>query len=437
MAEILIPIGVVALLIVLNGWFVAAEFALIGAPRSAIERRAQAGERSALRVRAVLHDPRRQDRYIATAQLGITFASLGLGMYGEHELSGWFAAWFERLGAGRWIAAHTLASAVAIVILTYFHIVIGEMVPKSLALSRAEQTVLRITGPMLAAKRLMLPLVLLLNGLGNGALALFGVRRERTSSHYHSAEELELIIRESEQGGLLHPETGRLLRELFDFGELTAGEVAVPRVHMAALPIHADPDVIAGIVSRAPHARYPVYERDRDHIVGFVQVKTLLRVLHARRPLEAADVSPVAYVPATAPLEDVLAAMHAARSQVAVVMDEHGGTAGMITPEDLSSEIVGPTEDAGGRTVEWSREPDGRLRVAGTLRLNDLGEILGVDLQHEEVDSVSGLVLDLLGRPPRVGDRVTTKDLAFDVIRVIGHGVGECLVTRRAASAEK
>jgi CBS domain containing-hemolysin-like protein len=288
---------------------------------------------------------------------------------------------------------------------------------------------------MLWVKRLVFPLVVLLNGIGNGVLALFGIRRELTSGHFHSPEELELIIRESEQGGLLHPETGRLLRELFDFGELTAGEVAVPRVHMAALPINAEREAIAAIVSRTPHARYPVYERDRDHIVGFVHIKDLLRLLHTGRRLEAAGVGPVAFVPATAPLEDVLTAMHAANTQLAVVMDEHGGTAGMITPEDLSSEIVGATEVAAGRTIEWSREGDGRIRTAGTLRLEDLGEILGLELESEDVDTVSGRVLSLLGRPPRSGDRVESNGATFEVTAVIGHGVAECLVTKNAPKA--
>ena len=432
--EILVPIGIIALLILLNGLFVAAEFAIIGAPRGAIEHRAQAGERDAARVRDILHHPRKQDRYIATAQIGITFASLGLGMYGEHELAGWFAAWFEMLGGAQWFAAHALASALAVFVLTYFHIVLGEMVPKTLALSYAERTVLRITGPMLLIKRLMLPLVVLLNGIGNGILSFIGVRRELSKGHYHSPEELELIIRESEAGGLIHPESARLLRELFDFGELTARQVAVPRVRMVALPINATAEAAAAIVSRAPHARYPIYERDRDHIIGFVHVRDLLRLLHTGKALEVRDVAPVAFVPETAPLANVLAAMHGARSQLAIVMNKHGDTANMITPEDLSSEIIGATEEAGGRTREWGREADGRLRVAGTLRLEDLAEILGRELSHEEVDTVSGLVLALLGRPPQVGDRVEWHGMRFEVLVVVGRGVGECLVTPPAAS---
>ncbi|HUG12468.1 MAG TPA: hemolysin family protein [Opitutaceae bacterium] len=426
--DILIPIAIIALLILLNGLFVAAEFAIIGAPRSAIERRARDGDPTARRVRDIQNDPRKQDRYIATAQLGITFASLGLGMYGEHTLAVWIASWLEGAAWAKWLLAHGLASGVAILFLTYLHIVLGEMVPKTFALSHAEQTVLQVSTPMLVVKRLLLPLVVLLNSTGNGLLALMGVRREFTKSHYHSPEELELIIRESEAGGLIHPETGRLLRELFDFGELTASEVAVPRVRMVALPINATTDTIAATVRRAPHARYPVYERDRDHIIGFVHVKVLLRLLGSKGTLEAQDVAPVAFVPESAPLADVLSAMHAVRSQLAIVMDEHGGTEGMISTEDLSAEIIGATEESSGRTRFWSREPDGRYRVTGTLRLEELAEILAVNVRHESVDTVSGLVLDLLGRPPKVGDRVDWRSAQFEVTSVAGRGVGECLV---------
>lgn len=427
--DFLIPIAIVMLLIVLNGLFVAAEFAIIGAPRSAIEQRARTGDRTARRVREIQNDPRKQDRYIATAQLGITFASLGLGMYGEHKLAVWIGTMLRDIDWAGWLLAHGLASGISIVLLTYLHIVLGEMVPKSFALSHAEQTALRVSTPMLLVKRMLLPFVVMLNSTGNGLLSLIGVRREFTRSHYHSPEEIESIIRESEAEGLIHPETGRLLRELFDFGELTAGEVAVPRVRMVALPINATADTIAATVSRSPHARYPVYERDRDHIIGLVHVKDLLRLLHSRQPLQACDVAPVAFVPENAPLADVLGAMHGIRSQLAIVMDEHGGTEGMITTEDLSAEIVGETEEAGGRTRAWSRESDGRVRTQGTLRLDELAEIISVDLSHEGVDTVSGLVLDVLGRPPKVGDRIEWLGVVFEVASIVGRGVGECLVS--------
>jgi CBS domain containing-hemolysin-like protein len=195
-----------------------------------------------------------------------------------------------------------------------------------------------------------------------------------------------------------------------------------------ALRLGASPATLAAAVREARHTHYPVYDRDLDRISGFVHVKDILRLLLANAPLDAGVVRPVPFVPETSPLEHVVAAMHEARSQMAVVMDEHGGTAGLITIEDVSAEILGQTVEADGRTLEWSRDAKGRVRAAGTLRLEELGEILGVDLGHEEVESVSGLLLHLQGRPPARGDTVTWRGLRFRVTRVVGRGVRECVV---------
>src|SRR5687767_2926033 len=191
-------------LILLNGLFVAAEFAIVGAPRAAIDARAAVGHRLALMVQKVLHDPRRQDRYIATAQLGITVASLGLGMYGEHVLAEGIYHALGGSGVPAFLASHTFASIAAISILTYFHIVIGEMVPKSLALQRAETMALWITPPMLWTKNMLYPFVVGLNGIGNFVLRLMGVQRQVShAEQYYTPEELSMIVQESEELGAL------------------------------------------------------------------------------------------------------------------------------------------------------------------------------------------------------------------------------------------
>jgi len=222
----LIPILIIAALILLNGLFVAAEFAIVGASRTAMERRATQGDYMAQWVHAILVDPRRQDRYIATAQLGITIASLALGMYGEQRLSVWFVAHLEWLeSTTRWLTVHTVASVVAVAILTYFHIVVGEMVPKSLALQSAERTVLWITPIMYAVRTAFYPLVVALNGIGNFVLKRFGIDRQTESSErFYSPEELALIVEESEEGGQLRADASQMLRDLFAFGDLRARE---------------------------------------------------------------------------------------------------------------------------------------------------------------------------------------------------------------------
>jgi CBS domain containing-hemolysin-like protein len=425
----LTPVLVILILISLNGLFVAAEFALVVVPRARIERLAAQGHGVARLVRQILHDPRRQDRYIATAQLGITIASLGLGMYGEHILAEWLAQVLQSFGASRWIAAHGVASVLAIAILTYFHIVLGEMVPKSLALLSAERTALLVTPPIRWILFLFYPLVIGLNAIGNGILRLMGIQREFSASHYHTPEELEYLVKESEAGGLLRAEAGKVLRDLLEFGDLTAGEIMVPRVRVLGLPIDASPEQIAAIVHASRHTRYPVYQGDLDHVVGVIHIKDILRLLLAGKTLKENGIRQAPYVPETADLDTVLTTMRQAHLQMAVVMDEHGGTAGIISLENLFEEVVGDIVEGITHPPDISYDKEGRLRVSGTVRLDEVGNALGVPLEHKEVDTVSGLVLMHLDRPPVVGDVVTYDHVRFEVITVEGYGVGACLVT--------
>ena len=429
MTDILVPLGIILLLVLANGLFVAAEFAIVGAPRSSVEHQASQGSVLARRVLRILENPKLQDRYIATTQVGISIASLGLGMYGEHELAGIIAPWLEPYDASRWIAAHAIASVVALALLTYLHIVIGEMVPKALALQRADRTVLYVSPPILVLERVLLPLVIALNAAGNGALRLIGVRRrEIDTERYHSSDELKFIIEESQEGGLLRGEAGRILRELFEFGDMTAAQVMVPRVRLVGLPVGASGDALREMVRVHPHTRYPVHSGDMDHIVGSIHIKELLRHLVASQPVLARDARPLPHVPTTAPLDQVLSSMRRSRAQMAVVMDEHGGTAGLVTIEDLFEEVVGDIEE-GRHRRPISKDELGRFVVQGAVRLKDAGDALGIALEHPEVQTISGLVLAQLGRPPVVGDVVTWNGARIEVTEVAGRGVGEAVVT--------
>ena len=427
--NVLVPLLIIAGLVLLNGLFVAAEFAFVGAPRAAIERRAAAGDKRVRRIREILHSPRSQDRYLATAQIGITVASLGLGMYGEEVVAGWLEAPLEELGVLGTVAAHALASAIAVAIMTYIHIVVGEMVPKSIALQRAESTAVLVSPFMRAVWILFYPLVVTLNGIGNLILRVFGVERQRGSvEQYHTAEELRYIVRESLEGGKLGDESGRVLQELLDFGDLTAGEVMVPRVHIAGIPLDASREEIVELLVSSPHTRYPVYREDLDDVVGILHVKDVLRLLSRGGEPDGYPLRPVPYVPETADVDVVLAAMRGEGTQLAIILDEHGGTAGLVSIEDLFEEVVGEIEEEAEHPQSWTDDED-RLHVNGTVRVEEVGEHFRIELEHEEVDTVSGLVLTLLDRPPVVGDTVVYEQMAFEVLAVEGHGVAECLVT--------
>jgi CBS domain containing-hemolysin-like protein len=416
----------VAAIVLVNAVFVAAEFALLGAPRTAIEHRASQGDRLAARILGVLGSARQQDRYIATSQLGITLASLGLGMFGEHELARWLE---PHLDVPAWlhvITVHGVAAVAAVTALTFIHIVVGEMVPKSLALQRAEGLARLVYWPMQAALVLTYPLVTSLNVVGRGCLALLGVRRHHnTHEQFHTPEELRLIVEESERGGALRSEAGHLLKELFEFGDLTAGQVMVPRVRMVGLPIGASPLEIRRLLETHRHTRYPVFDGDLDHSVGMLHAKDLLKRLINGESIAASDVRPMPFVPETAALDDVVATMQRAHAHLALIIDEHGGTAGLISIEDLLEEVVGEIDEGIPEAPPLIPAPDGSVFAAGTLRLDELGQHFLIDLEHEDVDSVSGLVLARLGRPPVIGDTVEYGRLHLEVTAVAGRGVKE------------
>lgn len=428
------PILIIAILIALNGLFVAAEFAIVGVSRAELANTRRERRSSVRLARWILGDPRRQDRFIATAQLGITAASLGLGMYGEHVVAEWIVHAIESRNWSTVIAAHTVASILSITILTYFHIVLGEMVPKSLALLHARSTVLWIAPVVRAIQLALYPLVIGLNGIGNALLKLFGVDRSRAGSeHYRTPEEISFIVQESEAGGLLRSESAHVVNELLDFGDLSAGEVMVPRVRVVGIPLGSTAEQLRIVMRAAPHTRYPVFEGTLDHIVGMIHVRELLRMDLDDFTVQTNNIRSIPFVPETADVEHVLSVMREMRAQLAVVMDEHGGTAGIITMEDLFEEVVGDITEKPGEVPEVVPQPDGTVIADGAARVDDVGNALDVILEHEEVATVSGLVLALLGRPPQVGDAVLYDHVRFEVISVRGHGVGSCRVARAAA----
>jgi CBS domain containing-hemolysin-like protein len=428
-------------LLAANALFVAAEFALIGAPRTAIEHQARQGDRGAARLLKILSSATLQDRYVATAQVGITLASLGLGMYGEYKLATMLEPPLEALGLHGAVSAHAIASIVAVAILTYLHIFFGEMVPKAIGLSYPDRTARTLHVPMQTFLFALYPFVIGLNAFGNLLLRLIGVRRQvNVSEHFHTPEELQIILEESQRGGALRAESGRLLQELLEFGDRTAGQAMVPRVRVAGVRVGATPGQIRTLLQRQRHTRYPVYDGDLDHIVGMLHAKDLLRRLITGESITAADVRAMPVVPETARLDAVLETMERSHAHLAVVIDEHGGTAGVISLEDLFEEVVGEIDEGVPASPSLVPRPDGSVRVAGTVRLDELGHHFGIELEHEDVESVSGLVLAALDRPPVTGDVVEHGVIRIEVVATAGHGVREAvawLLQPAASRAER
>lgn len=419
-------LGASLFIVLVNGLFVAAEFALIGASRLALEREAAGGDRLAGRLLQIVSTTRRQDRYLATAQLGITVASLALGMYGEHALAVYLTDNVPLLAT---IGGAAAATGVALLVLTAAHIVIGEMIPKALALQSPIRVGKWAYWPMYASLVLFYPLVVSLNTLANASLRLVGVKRQQnTLDQIYTPEELQIIVEESDKGGTLLGESGRILQELFEFADLTASQAMVPRVHVVGIPVGTAPDALRQMARTHRRTRYPVYDGDLDHIVGMVHAKDLLQCMLRGESLTLARVRRIPEVPETATLDLVLETMQQTTAHLALVVDEHGGTAGIISLEDLFEEVVGDIDEGRPLAPDIAPLGDGSLRVAGTVRLEELGRQFDIDLEHDEVDSVGGLVMAQLDRLPAVGDVIEYGRVRIEVTATSGRGVSDARV---------
>jgi len=432
--DVVIPIAIIAALILLNGIFVAAEFALIAVPPTRLTQSAAAGSRLAAQVLAVLRDTDQQNRYLATAQIGITIVSLGLGMYGEHILADWLLIPLQRYTILAEPIAHTIASVLAVAALTYLHVVLGEMVAKSLALQFAEATALRLILPMTLMQRTFSPVISLLNGLGNAVTRLLGVHPAERFSRLFSPDELEIIVEESYAGGLIEPSQQLFIENIFDLKERSVGQVMTPRTRVVGVSVDQSEEEVLQIVCATLHSRYPIYDGSLEQILGMLHIKDLARYrvdseggFDLRR---FAQQRPVPFVPDTVPLDRMLARFRRERISLAVVVDEFGGTAGMITLEDLVEEGVGEIQDEfDTEEIPFERIDERRMRVQGALLLDELNQHFDLKLQDAEVDTVGGLIMSRLGQIPATGDQVTVDGILFVVESVEGRAVQNVCIT--------
>ncbi|MGH7584306.1 MAG: hemolysin family protein [Gemmatimonadales bacterium] len=425
---------VVITLVLTNAFFVAAEFALVSARRSRLEEMVRDGDRKAtLALRAV----QSLDRVISATQLGITLASLGLGWIGEPAVAHTFANLFAGLPAAiAKVATHSVAVAVAFTLITMLHIILGELVPKAMALLHAEKVASWLAGPLLAFAWVMHYPIALLRGSANGLLHLLGMKPLSEREPLHSPEEIRILVEQSGESGSLEATDARLLEGVFEFSEKTAEEVMTPRTEMIAMEADLTASAAADVVARAGRSRYPVYGESPDDIIGVVHAKDVLRALRetpeatmrkiAREPL---------LVPGTREVEDVLADMKRLKMHLAVVLDEYGGTAGLVTMEDLLEEIVGEIYDEHDR-VRLAARPaaEGETRIDGSLPVGDFNHRFDAGLNEEEYTTIGGFLFGQLGRLPRVGDRVTVGGFEFEIQQMQGRRVASISVKREVRS---
>jgi CBS domain containing-hemolysin-like protein len=419
------PIGLgllsVVVLVLANAFFVAAEFALVGARRTRLDEMARAGDGKARLARRAVQS---LDRYISATQLGITLASLGLGWIGEPALAGLIRGGFAWLpGAMATIATHGVASAIAFAIITILHIILGELVPKALALIYPEVISSWVAAPLIGFAFIMAWPIALLNGSANWLLGLMHINPPGETERLHSPEEIRMLVEQSTEGGSMLQEDARLLEGVFEFSEKTAQEVMTPRTQMIALESALTVEEAADQVAVARRSRYPVYTDSLDEIVGVVHAKDILTAIRAR-PGETVGtiMRPPLFVPGTREVEDVLADMKRLNSHLAVVLDEYGGTAGLVTMEDLLEEIVGPIYDEYD-PQDLAAQSDGATRLDGAMPITEFNSQFDANIDDADYTTLGGYVFGQLGRLPRPGDRVAVPPHVFEVVEMDGRRV--------------
>ena len=428
----LVELLVIIVLTVLEGFFVSAEIAIISIRRSRLDQLSEDGNRQARRVRHLKDDP---GRFLAVVQLGLTVLGFFASAYAAVNISTEFAKFlhtFPAIGDG----ADGLALLIVTVLLALFTIVFGELVPKSIGLAYAERLSMLVAGPVEWIARLLGPIVWLLTRLTSAITKLLGV--SMSSDAQMTAEELKLIVERGGEQGILEAEEEQMINAVIELGDRRLHEVMVPRIAIVALPVTATLDEAIDLIVEEGHSRVPVYEESIDGVIGIVYAKDLLPVLKVgsnARPTVRALLRTPLFVPESMSIDDLLHEFQRRKVHIAIVLDEYGGTAGLLTIEDLLEEIVGEIQD------EYDVEepmvvrlsPD-EVRIDGRVDVDELAEIFEIPLALEdadEYDTVGGLIFHRLGKVPKPGDEVRLNGLKLTVETTDGRRVGKVLAVRQ------
>lgn len=409
------------MLVLFNAFFVVAEFSLVKIRKTRLEELVQQGNRKAQLALSVVSS---FDTYLGATQLGITLASLALGWLGEPAITSLIEPYIlGYLPGSPWVLT-TISIALGFTIITFFHIVLGELVPKSLAIQRAEEMALFAVWPLYIFHKIGYPIIVLFNRAAKGILSLLGIKAANEADLAHSEEELRMIVSASQRGGVIDQMESELIDNVFDFADRLAREVMVPRQDMICLFVDDSYEENMKVVRETNHTRFPLCVEDRDHIIGMVHLRDLMDFDLCRTSKKDLQtiMREILVVPEGMSVAKVLQIMRRRHIHLAVVADEYGGTAGLVALEDIIEEIVGDIQDEHDEEVEMEiqRIADGVYEFDGRVLLDDVDEILHIRLEEHEEDTLGGYIFGLLGRRPETGDKVNIGDYAFEVMKVNG-----------------
>jgi len=416
----IIEIALIVVIIAWNAFFVSAEFAFVAVRRTRIDELVEEGSLPAKRVRRLLDDPA---RFISAFQVAITLSSLALGAVGEPAVSRVFEELFGNVGMLGDGAVAVISVILAFAIISSLHVVLGEIVPKTLTLSRAESVALAVALPVNVFMWVFWPFIWVLRGMSEALIRLMGLESPSEMRLVHSEEELKLLISASHEEGVLEAEERQLLYKVFDFAETEARQVMVPRPDVVALQVDLTPDEAIAQTLNAPYTRYPVYRENLDDLVGVVHIRHLFgaRLQQSDAATLEAFVRPVPIVPETKKLDELLADFRRTNTHMAIVVDEYGSTVGIATLEDVLEEIVGEINDEFDLPDrELIRLAPDRIRIEASFPIEDFNERFAGDLPDGDYTSVGGFLFGELGRPARPGDVISHQSFRFTVREVDG-----------------
>ncbi|GAB4525301.1 MAG: hemolysin family protein [Anaerolineales bacterium] len=428
----ILKLVLVLVLVTANGFFVAAEFSLVSVRRTRIVELVDQGNLGALAVQEAIENP---DNVIAATQLGITLASLGLGWVGEPALSHFLEPVVNLFPAEvQSGVSHSIAAGLSFAIITFLHVVAGELAPKSIALQNPEATSLVVARPTLWTERVFKPAIWALNGAGSLLLRLVGIHPASGHELVHSVEELKMLVDASTEGGMMARDEGEMLHALFDFGGLLAEQVMVPRTEIVAVEANMPLQEAIRLMLENSYTKFPVYEDNLDQIIGIIHARDVMAAMMnpQQENCQARTlVREALFVPQSILVNQLLREFRLRRQHIAIVLDEYGGTAGLVTLEDLLEEIVGEVSGPFDDDVpEIQSLPDGQTLIDGLTLIDDVNDELGLHLEDPNYNTIAGYLLGRLGRIPKIGDGVEFDGLRLEVREMDGMRIAKVLLRR-------
>lgn len=441
MTDLFITLSVLILLIAMNALYVLAEFSTVSSRKARLTQMVEDGSPFANSVLKIIDDPEKLDTYVATSQVGITISSLVLGYFGQARLSGYLAPLLSSLGNFSEPAALSVSATIILITLTLAQVLFGELIPKNLGIQEPERYANLTYRPLRWSDIIFKPLIWLFNGSGILLLRIFKIEPSSEHGHIHSPEEISILIDESGKGGAISDKEYNLLKNTMRMRDANIKRIMIPRAQMLAIPENFSVHQATEILLNSPYSRLPVYASSIDTIIGIIHFRDLFCAQNDSENTEQhklADlIRPVQLLPGNLQIKEVLSLLQQSQHQVAIILDEFGGTSGLVTVEDIIEEIFGDLQDEfDDESPAYQELPDERILLSGNALIFEINESLSLRLPEDIADTVSGLLVSEIGRIPLKGDEISIDGNHFTVQEMENKVVSKALLKRRTTSGD-